>query len=362
MTSFKNDNYRPNYITPPGLTLEETLESLHMPQSELAQRISRPEKTISEIINGTSAITPETAIQLERALGVPASFWNNLEKNFQEQKARINAKSKLENEIGLLKNFPYSIMAKFGWITKSSNKNEQVDILLSYFGVNSLALVPNIMQIKYRKHQSKKEIPQGSVAAWLRKGEIDSAGENTNEFNAKLLKSDLVNLKTLSNLVNVDEFIPQLKSTLAKYGIVLIFTRALPNTYICGASRWLNPNKALIQLSIRGSYADIMWFTLYHELGHLLLHSKKEGFVDAEDQMKSGNGKVESEANNFASDALIPSDKYEAFKNNVITRRAIRELAEESNIHPGILVGRLQHEQVIKFSEYPDLRIRYKWI
>lgn len=88
MDMYKIDNYQPNYLVHPGVTLAETLESLGMSQVELAVRISRPEKTISEIINGITAITPETALQFERALGVPASFWNNLEKNYQELRAK----------------------------------------------------------------------------------------------------------------------------------------------------------------------------------------------------------------------------------------------------------------------------------
>ena len=76
--------YSPDYAVPPGDTLLEVLESLGITQAELAERTGRPTKTINEIGKGKAAITPETALQLERVLGVPARFWNNRERQYRE--------------------------------------------------------------------------------------------------------------------------------------------------------------------------------------------------------------------------------------------------------------------------------------
>lgn len=357
MDTYKNDNYSPNYITPPGATLEETLESLHMSQAELAKRISRPEKTISEIINGTTAITPDTSIQLERALGVPASFWNNLEKNYQEQKARIESKNKLEEELELLPNYPYKDMAKLGWVKQTLNKEDQIENLLSFFAVNSLHSVQNVMQINFRKHSSKN-VSQGAIAAWLRKGEIDAIDVQTQPFDEKKLRSYIVSCKTMSN-DQIQEFSPILKAKLAECGIALVFTQDLPRTYVCGASRWLSSNKALVQLSMRGGFADIMWFTLYHELGHLLLHSKKERYVDVTESFQKSDNDVEATANKFSAEHLIPLRLLREFLSRPLSRETILNFANELGIHPGIVVGRLQHEEVIKFSDLNGLRTKY---
>ncbi len=80
---------QPNYSIPPGETLRETLETIGMTQVELADRTGRPKKAINEIIEGKAPITVKTALQLERVLGVPASVWNNLERNYQKTKARL---------------------------------------------------------------------------------------------------------------------------------------------------------------------------------------------------------------------------------------------------------------------------------
>jgi len=83
------NQFTPDYAVPPGETLLETLEAISMSQAELAERMDRPKKTINEIIKGKAAITPETALQFERVLGISSGFWNNLERNYQETLARI---------------------------------------------------------------------------------------------------------------------------------------------------------------------------------------------------------------------------------------------------------------------------------
>ena len=77
MSDMGQNQYMPDNVSPPGDTLLETIETLGISQSELAERMGRPKKTINEIIKGKTAVTPDTALQLERVLGVPASFWNN---------------------------------------------------------------------------------------------------------------------------------------------------------------------------------------------------------------------------------------------------------------------------------------------
>lgn len=357
MVKQKSDNYSPNYIVYPGVTLAETLSSLGITQSELAKRISRPEKTISEIINGNKAITPETAIQLERALNIPSSFWNNLEKNYQELRAKLDTKGALRADVELAKNYPYSAMTKLGWISRTKVWEEKVENLLSYFGVDRLSFVDRVMPAVFRQHNGRS-ISRYSIQAWLRKGEIDSRSIETKPFDKDGLISSMPSYKTFSTQ-SPRKFTTELQEMLARYGIALVFTPDLPKTYVCGAARWITPQKAMIQLSLRGSYADIMWFTLYHELGHLLLHSKKEYFVD----VSISNGtEEEKEANKFASEQLIPQEKLSNFlANNEINTSSVKEFANELSVHPGIVVGRLQHDKVLKWNELSSLRTRYRF-
>lgn len=96
MSNAIQNQYTPDYVSPSGETLQEILEEHGMSQAELAERTGRLKKTINEIINGKAAITPETALQLERVLGIPASFWNNRERQYREALALIEEEKCLQ--------------------------------------------------------------------------------------------------------------------------------------------------------------------------------------------------------------------------------------------------------------------------
>lgn len=347
-----------DFIPHPGLTLSEILESLDMSQVNLSKRISKPEAAISEIINGTKAITPETAIQLERALGVSASFWNNLETNYRELLARKSANDSLNNEFENARSYPYAEMAKKGWVKQTRKIEEKVSNLLNFFAVDSLSLVHDVIPVDFRQHNGKN-ISIHSIQAWLRRGEIKSKEIETKDFDKRKLIALLPKLKKLSTL-HPNEFIPKLRDELANVGVAIIFTPYLPKSYVCGATRWINPKKALLQLSLRGSFADIMWFTLYHELGHIILHGKKAQFIDLDNINKKEV--KEQEANKFASENIIPSEKFKKLKeNNNLTTLDIFKFAKKEEIHPGIIVGKLQHDGLIDYSKLNNLRVKYKF-
>ena len=133
MSNAIQNQYMPNYASPPGETLQEVLEERGMSQAELAKRKGRPKKTINEIINAKAAITPETALQLERVLGIPASFWNNRERHYREALARIEEQERLQKQVAWLKQIPVQAMIKFGWIQRCQDKVEQLRSVLNFF-------------------------------------------------------------------------------------------------------------------------------------------------------------------------------------------------------------------------------------
>jgi len=135
MNEIKRSSFQPNYAIPPGETLRETLEFIGMTQAELAERTGRPKKTINEIISGKAAITAETALQFERVLGIPASFWNNLERNYQETIARLREDEKLRSQVEWFKNFPITAMTKAGWLPKENSSIKKLKAVLNFFGV-----------------------------------------------------------------------------------------------------------------------------------------------------------------------------------------------------------------------------------
>ena len=144
-------------------------------------------------------------------------------------------------------------------------------------------------------------------------------------------------------------------------GVFLIYIPHFQGSGVSGAVRWIN-NNPLIQLSIYYSWADIYWFNLYHELGHLLLHGKKEKFIEFDDKELSIVQNKEKEADKFASDHLITEKEYYEFLKMPPTIERIEVFAKTLNINPGIVVGRLCHEKKVEWKTVSILRPRLKFI
>jgi HTH-type transcriptional regulator/antitoxin HigA len=348
----------PDYPIPPGETLKETLAIIGMKQTELAQRMNRPIKTINEIIHGKTAITADTALQLERVLGVSSELWLNLEANYQMIKARIEAKKRLAREIRYIDVFPYAEMAKRGWVKKTRDKFEKASELLSFFGIVSFSNFKMVSNISYRKSARYRASP-ASLTAWLRYGEISAQKIKVAKYDKNLFQDTLASIKGFTR--NIKEgFAVELQDMCAKAGVAVVFVEHLKHTYVNGATRWLTPDKALIQFSIRYKYRDIFWFTFFHEAAHILLHGKSDEFIDLSvDQVETSK---EIEANNWASDFLINRNDYAEFCDNAaFTRQSIIEFAEKQNVAPEIVIGRLQHDQYISYAAFANLRPKLKW-
>jgi addiction module HigA family antidote len=352
--------YQPNRVSPPGETLVETLEVLGISQSDLAERTGRPVKTINEIANGKTAITPETALQFERVLGVPARFWNSRESHYRESLARQDELERLAKHVTWLDQFPVKAMIKLGWITAENDKVRQVQTLLTFFGVASPEVWHDYSaawNVAFRKSPAFAS-DSGATSAWLRKGELEAATMACAPFNEGVFIDALERIRTLTTL-SPQDYVPQMQSLCAAAGVAVAFVPELPGMRANGASRWLTPTKALIQLSLRYKTDDHLWFAFFHESGHILKHGKREFFIDPEHY---GTDEKEMEANRFASEVLIPSK----YLNNFMARgeksqNAVERFARDLNIAPSIVVGRLQHEGYLPRTHLNGLKQKLTW-
>jgi HTH-type transcriptional regulator / antitoxin HigA len=361
MASRSDLAFAPDYAVPPGETLVETLEALEITQAELARRTDRPTKTISEIANGKAAITPDTALQFERVLGVPASFWINRESQYQEALARQAERKRLSDEVDVVDKFPVRNMVKLGWIRKRDTKVGLLDELLNFFGVASperlSGLVQGTADAVFRKSLAFPSDP-GAVAAWLRQGEIKSRSIECESYDENTFRSALSDARALTR-EPADVIQEELPQVCARAGVAVAFVPELPGLSAWGATRWVSTRRALIQLSLRYKTDDHLWFTFFHESGHVLLHPKKRIFLE----WKADDGQMEEEANRFASDFLIPSRKLRAFVQGGTYRSkaSIETFAARVGISPGIVVGRLQHEGHLPRSYCNALKRRFRW-
>jgi addiction module HigA family antidote len=350
--------FSPDYAVPPGETLLETIAAKGMSQAELAERTGRPKKTINEIIKGKAAITPETALQFERVLGMPAGFWNNLERNYQETLARINEQKRLHRQISWLKKIPLNALINRGWVKKHSDRVQQLQEVLNFFGVAS----PEQWEFRWRGAQvsyRKSPVFQGdpyAVAAWLRMGELAARDISCKPFDASTFKNALLGIRQLT-VKPPELFQGEVVRLSAEAGVAVAFVPEIPQIGASGATWWMNQAKAVIQLSLRYKTDDQLWFSFFHEAGHILLHGKKEVFIEGD-----GKSSKEDEADQFASDFLIPPKQYRQFiQDRKCSKAAIQTFASELGIAPGIVVGRLQHDAELHHSHCNNLKRRLAW-
>jgi len=345
----------PDVAIPPGETLAETLEAVGMSQAELARRAGRPVQAVNEIIRGTKAITAETALQLERVLGVPATLWTRLEENYRLNKARLEDRERLAEEVPLAQKYPYAEMASHGWVPKVSPWIDRVDELLRFFGVASLKEAPAVVA-QFRK--AKREPSREALAAWLRQGQRLAENVEARPYDEQALRQALSRLRELT-AENPRSFEPELRKRLADCGVALVLLPHLSKTYAHGATSWLRPDKAIVQMTLRCKWADIFWFSLFHELAHVLLHGRRSVFIEYDNGEKN---EQEQEADNFAGGILIPENAYRRFVRECrLSARAVEAFARELAIAPGIVVGRLQHDGLLPYTHLNGLRVRFKW-
>jgi len=347
----------------PGEHLKDTLESLGLSQTELAKRIGMSRKVINEIILGKAPVLAGTAILLERVIKTPAHIWTNLQKNYDLNIAYIIEKEKLKKESELLNNFPVSKMMKYCWIPKTRSNEEKVKYLLSFFSVSSLANIENSLSVQFRR-SFNNTASRESIFAWLRQGELEINKMDIKSFNEEGLKEELFNLRCLTN-TSPDVFQEEIKTICASVGVAVAFVPELPKTYINGATYWFESfTKSAMLLSLRFKTNDHLWFSFFHELGHIILHRKKENFLDITNVELSKDDKTkEIEADRFAANLLIPKSDWKQFKYSTpFSTNRVLGFSKQIGIAPGIVVGRLQREGLLPYTHLNGLKVKYRWI
>lgn len=359
MVDNERSEYRPDVVSPPGETLVDVLAEAGMSQAELADRTGRPKKTINEIVKGKAMLTSETAVQLERVLGVPATFWARREAMFRAHLARVDEEQRLEAHIAWPSGFPIKEMQQHKWLPAASGA-ALVRALLSYFGIASPSALPVAYQALFELRTSTKfEIDKNALAAWLRRGEIIAKEIACDPFDRTGFVAALREARRLTTF-RPQQFAPRLIKLLRGVGVVVAFVPELPKTRAQGAARWITPSKGLIQLSCRGKRNDILWFSFFHEAGHLLLHGKKASFIDTESPAPTDK---EREADEFASNTLLPPRELKEFVAEArFSEDAVVAFAEEVGVHPAIVVGRLKHDNIIEQDRLSHLidRVTYE--
>jgi addiction module HigA family antidote len=358
MSTGNTSSILPDHLVAPGDVLADYLDVLHMTQVELSARTGLAKKTINEIIKGKAAITAETALKLERALGRPAHFWNDLERQYQQDRVRLIEYERLQQHLPWLATLPVRSMIKLGWIEACKDKTGQLEEVLRFYGIAS----PELWEEVWSVHQvnpeqaTRLESNAASVSAWLRQGELLSRSIGCAHFNAAQFRACLFQLRALTGEAP-GVFLPRLIDLCRTAGVAVVVVPELPKLGVYGATRWMD-GKALIQLSQRFKSNDDFWWTFFHLAGHILLHGRKEVFIES----AGCEGEKETEADRFASDVLMPPNDYADFiATKMPTLSDIEQFASEIGIAPGIVVGCLQRDELLQKNRGNGLKVLYDW-
>ena len=357
MASVTRAEVWPDRAIHPGIYLGEELETRGMTQAELARRMERPVQAVNEVVRGRKAISEETALGLERVLGTPSRVWLNLQSMYALARVRIEEEPELEAQAGWLDRFPVREMAKRGWIDRGETTAGRVRELLRFLGIQSFSRWDERQTALGLRLSPKARTDPMALHAWVRRGEVEGHAVPTEPYDETRFREALARIR---GLTAERGFWAPMREECASAGVALVSVRELPKTGAQGVARWLTPEKALIQVNIRYRWADVFWFTFFHEARHVLGHPRREVFVDARGTARDER---EAEADRFAADFLIPQERWEPFvASRPHTAARVREFAAAEGIAPGIVVGRLQHERLIPHDRLNGLRVKLVYI
>lgn len=352
----------------PGDTVVEYMEFNGWSQRDLSRRTGLTPKTISEICNAKAPVSPATALAFEKVFQRPAHFWLNLQRQFDEAAARERVQASSVQWKEWAKRFPVNEMKKFHWLEKSGS--DPAENLLNFFGVSSPESWRNVWDasnIAYRQTR-KFSTSFEAISAWVRATELEAAEVHTDQFDEIKLRAILGELRAQTR-EPAEKFIPVVQELCASAGVAFVWVPELKHTGISGCARWLTDRKALVALTLRYKTDDQIWFTFFHEIGHILLHRKQRAFIldNAETSLddKAVDPQMqqsEEEANRFAADTLIPPMAlYDFTKQQEYSTEAIHTFADSLGVGPGIVVGRLQNEGILKYHQGNTLKRTFNW-
>lgn len=345
-------NVRPAEAFPPGEYIRDELEAREWTQEDLAQIMGRPLQMVNEVVNGKKTITTDTAIGLGAALGTGPEVWLNLQAQYQLFEAGERGASGVEagRRAQLRARLPVRDMIKRGWI----NDAEDIDVLerevLRFMSVESLDESPR-WEAAARRSTSQQEWTPKQLAWLCRVRQVAMEADLDRPFVNQ--EETIDRIRRLVHLSTNAESMRSLPAHLEELGIVMVIEGPLPGSKMDGAAFWID-EVPVIALSLRYDRVDHLWYTLYHELAHIVREHARTGVV-LDDETTERVENIEAEANRLAAAWVVPGVSDQNLPREL---SEILGLAEDLEIHPGLIVGRLHHLESIGSDGIPYNRFR----
>jgi HTH-type transcriptional regulator/antitoxin HigA len=348
----KTYEYRPDGAVAPGATLHQWLDANGMSQAEFARRTSLSTKHVNQVTKGTAGLSPDVALAFENVTGIPARFWNQLEANYKTHEALVQERVELSKHVDLLKSFPTTELVRRKALVKIEDPVAQLRELLRFFGVASIEALEATRMADARLRTSRAFAPdQAALSSWLRIAELKARKMKVSPFDPVASEAAIADFRSFTTLEGM-KWWDALVDRCASVGIALVKVKELPKCHINGATQWISTSRPMIALSLRHLRVDVVWFTFFHELRHLLHHSRKQTFIDATGSQVPAD--LERDADRFAGRVLI-APEHEFALRSISNKTDAIALANRLGIDVSIIVGRLQHENLVPFSKWNDL-------
>lgn len=355
--------FTPDWVSPPGDTILDMLEERDWSQQQLADRLGYSAKHVSQLITGKVSLSEDAAVRLHTVLGASIGFWLTREAQYRERLAVLDAAAKHAEMVPWLERFPLHEMIEMGVLTKrrvdKKGKPHMVAELLSFFGVATPEQWENQygkMELAFRRSR-EDQADVAAISVWLRLGERIAERLDGLRYNEAQFRANLARMRALTK-DPPEVFAPRINELMKESGVAFVIVPALPRCQVSGVARWLNPHRPMIQMSLYGKTNDKFWFSLFHEAAHILLHSKQKTAVYLDDPTKSASSTPEEqEANAWARDTLLAPDLAKQLPNLAATRSALTDFARRADVHPGVVVGRMQHDGLLDVRWLNDLKV-----
>ena len=348
----------------PGETISDILDDRALTQKELAQRANVSEAFLSDVIHGKKDISKGLAKGLEYALDIPSSFWLNLQANYdaellevqEEESIQAEEKDALKHLKGIIKYLQSKKTLK-----EDESETQQILDLRRHLHVSDLSGLPMLVPNgAFRMSDTSKTDPY-VMGAWLCIcKERQSKQELPATFDVAKKDELIQNIKEIMCTVRGD---PQkaLRALMENHGIDFSIVHNFRGAPVHGYINRKDDGSYQMVLTIRGAFADIFWFSLFHELGHIVNGdlSKPGSFIDTDYSKENPHEKA---ADQFAKDSLIDPKAYKKFINKgLFSYAAIENFSKTQMVPQYIVIGRLQKEEHIPYSRFTNHKVKYAW-
>jgi HTH-type transcriptional regulator/antitoxin HigA len=342
---------QPATIVGPGSRLQEELDARGWTQKDLAEIVGRPSQVINEIVRGIKQITPETAIQLGHAFDMSPEFWLDLETKYR---LRVARQKSVPDDVALRRRLyelvPVAELTRRGWLPKTSSLAELAQTICTFLGIASPKDEPRVPIARLR-HTPVRTPESRSKIAWIKRAQALAAQTSSAPFETRTFKRAV---PAIFGLAATPDGVLEVPSFLGRLGVRLVFVPHLPRTYLDGATFW-DDSGPVIVLTLRYDRLDYFWFTLGHELVHVLRRDS-QGIIDEDQRVDPEELAADAEAAN----SMIDHEAYQHFVASTGQRPGrsdIERFAADIGRHPSIVLGRLQYDEILTWAQFRDIHV-----